>query len=144
MFSTLITNNTLLQLAGLGQVSLALGSLFIPGVLKWRSELSKVNPLIKQMFWVYAAYIFVINLSFGLLSIFCSNDLLSHSRLATIVTGFIAVYWLSRVAIQFFYFDRSALPSGKWQRVAEVVLVLLFTWFSLFYSFLFYVNLKGL
>jgi hypothetical protein len=124
----------MIHLAGAGQIVLALGSLAVPGVLRWRNELAKVQPLIKQMFWVYAAYIFVVNLCFGLLSLFDGSDLESRSALAEIITGFIAVYWISRIVIQFFYFDRRYFPAGAWHRAAEVALVAAFAFFSLVYS----------
>jgi hypothetical protein len=132
----------IIRLAGLGQVVLALGSLAVPGVLKWRLELAKVQPLIKQMFWVYAAYIFVINLCFGLLSMFDGNDLENGSALATLVSGFIALYWISRVLIQFFYFDRTNSPTDVWQRAAEVLLVIAFLFFSSVYSWVCCFNLQ--
>ena len=132
----------LVRLAGLAQVVLAIGSLTIPKVLKWRSELAKTSPLIKQMFWVYAAYIFVINLCFGLVSMFCAGDLANGSILATILIGFIALYWISRVLIQFFYFDRKNFPSGGWNRAAEVLLVVAFVFFSLVYGWAFCFNLQ--
>jgi len=130
----------ILRLAGLAQIALALGSLAIPRVLKWRAELANVQPLIKQMFWTYAAYIFVINLCFGLISFFDDQDLSNGSHLSALLTMFIAVYWLSRVLIQFLYFDRSNFPSGKWNQLAEVVLVTLFICLSVVYSYEAYAN----
>lgn len=128
-------------LAGCAQVTLALGSLAIPRALKWRLELAKTGPLTRQMFWTYAGYIFAINLSFGLISVFDRRELLNSSHLSILLCGFIAIYWISRVAIQFFYFDRSAFPAGNWNRLAEVVLVTLFILLSLIYSIAFYFNL---
>lgn len=130
----------LIKLAGLAQIVLVLGSLAIPKVLNWQAELGKVQPLIKQMFWTYAAYILVINLCFGLLSIFNVHELTNGSNLSMLVNGFIAVYWISRVLIQFFYFDRSGFPSGKWHRLAEVALVVLFVFLSAVYSWAAYYN----
>ena len=130
----------LIRLAGLAQIALVAGSPFIPKALGWKVELAKVQPLIKQMFWTYAAYILVINLCFGLLSMFDYNELTNGSNLAVIINGFIAAYWVSRVLIQFFYFDRSNFPAGKWNKVAEVVLVLLFISLSAVYSLAFYFN----
>jgi hypothetical protein len=101
-------------LAGIAQVGLVIGSLAIPSILKWRMELAKVNPLIRQMFWTYAAYILVINLCFGLLSICCAAELTDRSTLALLCNAFIAMYWISRVLIQFFYFDRASFPKGAW------------------------------
>ena len=130
----------LIRLAGLAQTTLVIGSVFIPKVLGWKGELAKVQPLIKQMFWTYAAYILVINLCFGLLSMFDYRELANGSNLAAIINGFIAAYWISRVLVQFFYFDRSNFPAGKWNKLAEVVLVLLFISLSAVYSFAFYFN----
>ncbi|MEO6978234.1 MAG: hypothetical protein ABI113_07625 [Mucilaginibacter sp.] len=130
----------LICLAGLAQIVLVAGSPFIPKTLGWKVELAKVQPLIKQMFWTYAAYILVINLCFGLLSMFDYRELTGGSNLAIIIDGFIALYWVSRVLIQFFYFDRSNFPAGKWNKLAEVVLVLLFICLSAVYSLAFYIN----
>ena len=136
--------NALIKFAGLAQVVLVIGSLAIPGILKWRVELSKVQMLIKQMFWTYAAYILVINLCFGLLSVFACRELRNGSVLAMLVTGFIAVYWISRVLIQFLYFDRTNFPSGGWNKFAEVLLVTLFIFLSVVYSQAFYINYQQL
>ncbi|RWY57049.1 hypothetical protein [Mucilaginibacter gilvus] len=132
----------LLQLAGLAQLALVAGSLAIPKVLKWGTELAKVQLLINQMFWTYAAYILIINLCFGLISLFAAGDLLNGSRLAMLITGFIAVYWISRVLIQFFYFDRSSFPVGKLNKVVEIILVSLFVSLSIVYSLAFYINFQ--
>ncbi len=130
----------LLCIAGIAQIALVIGSLVIPKILNWKPELGKVRPLIKQMFWTYAAYILVINLSFGLLSAFDFRELINGSNLAMVITGFIAVYWVSRVLIQFFYFDRRDFPTGKLNMLAEVLLVALFVFLSLVYSLACYTN----
>jgi hypothetical protein len=141
MMNTLqLSIQQLIWLAGVGQVALALGSLAIPTVLQWKVELAKPQPLIGQMFWTYAGYIFVINVCFGLLSIFDYKELTNGSRLAMLVTGFIAAYWISRVLIQFLYFDRSNFPTGKLHKLGEAMLIAAFVFFSLIYSRVCYLN----
>lgn len=135
-----ITVQDIVKLAGAGQLMLALGSLIVPKVLKWQQELGKVAPMIKRLFWVYAAYILVINCSFGLLSLLMSGQLINATPLALVVSGFIAAYWISRLAIQFLYFDRSNFPKGIWPLIGETVLVMAFVFFSSVYSYLFYLN----
>lgn len=130
------------QLAGLAQITLALGSLAVPRVLKWKTELAKTTVLIKQMFWVYAAYIFVINVCFGLVSFFRPELLLNYSVLAAMLTGFIALYWISRVLIQFFYLDRATFPKGKWPLWGEIGLMLVFLLCAVVYSLAFYHNIQ--
>lgn len=132
--------HTSLCLAGVAQIALVFGSLAVPKILNWRQELSKVQPLIKQMFWTYAAYILVINLCFGLVSVFAYRELTNGSKLAMMLNGFIAVYWISRVLIQFLYFDRKNFPTGQWNKLGEVILVTLFIFLSVVYSSAFYLN----
>lgn len=141
---TLSLIQTSVYFAGLAQIALVIGSLLIPGILNWRSELAKVQLLIKQMFWTYAAYILVINLCFGLLSVVALAELLNGSLMSILVCGFIAIYWVSRVGVQFFYFDRSSFPTGIWHRVAEAVLIILFVFLSIVYSMACYYNYQQL
>lgn len=127
-------------LSGLGQIGLILGSLAIPKVLKWKEELAKVNPLTRQMFWVYSAYIWGTNLSFGLLSAFAPHWLIEPSPLGVAVSFFIFLYWGARVVIQFTYFDRSSAPQGSLYTLAEVALVTLFVWLTVVYGYLAWLN----
>src|SRR5215213_9545576 len=124
---------TLILLAGVGQLVLIVASLAIPYVLRWSEDTARLRPLTRQVFWTYAVYIWCTNLAFGLVSL-CPNWLLDRSPLAGCVTGFITAYWVGRVLIQFFYFDRSDAPSGLHVRLAEVGLVGLFVYLSLVYS----------
>ncbi|RZM18461.1 MAG: hypothetical protein EOO88_40660 [Pedobacter sp.] len=141
---TLSLIQTAIFFAGLAQIVLVGGSLLIPGILNWTNELAKVQILIKQMFWTYAAYILVINLCFGLLSVFALAELLNGSLMSMLVCGFIAMYWVSRVGVQFFYFDRSGFPTGVWHRIAETVLIILFVFLSIVYSMACYYNYQQL
>jgi len=125
--------STLIVLAALGQLALVVASLAIPRVLGWRAETAKLRPLTRQVFWTYAAYIWATNLSFGLVSL-RPAWLLDRSPLAASVTGFMAAYWIGRVLVQFFYFDRTDAPAGISVRLAEVGLVALFVYLSAVYG----------
>lgn len=132
---------TMIFLAGISQIVLVIGSLAIPKLLNWKGELSKVSPLIKQMFWTYAGYILVTNLSFGVLSILSPASLVDGSFLATSISLFIGVYWGARIAIQFFYFDRKSAPKGPIYFLGEIGLVVMFVFFTAVYLYAFYFNL---
>lgn len=126
--------------SGIGHFALCTGSLFIPKVLQWQTHLKTLQPLLRQMFWTYAAYILVINCCFGIISVFGSYELLDHSFLAKAITLFIGVYWLSRIGIQFFYFDRSQAPKGLLYTLGEIALIGLFIVFALTYLLAFFFN----
>ncbi|MFL5342224.1 MAG: hypothetical protein ACJ8F7_18920 [Gemmataceae bacterium] len=132
---------SLLLLAGVGQLILAVGSLAIPRVLRWSDDLAKVRPLTRQVFWTYAGYIWATNVAFGLLSVSMPAALCGGGALAAAVTGFITLYWLARVVIQFVYFDRSSAPPGVRFKVAEVILVGLFVVLTAVYGWACTVNL---
>jgi len=124
----------LIVLAGVGQLGIILVSLALPRLLGWHEETAKLRPLIRQLFWTYAAYIWTTNLSFGLLSALAPGWLLDRSGLAAAVTGFITLYWGARLAIQFLYFDRSDMPVGPVYRLAELLMVASFCYLTGVYA----------
>jgi hypothetical protein len=125
---------TLLVLAGVGQLALSLVSLAIPRVLRWREETAKLRPLTRQVFWTYAGYILGFHVAFGLLSALAPQWLLARTPLARAVAGFIAVYWATRLALQFLCFDRSEKPPGAAGSLAEAALVALFVYLAAVYA----------
>jgi hypothetical protein len=133
----------LIKISGAGQLALALGSLAIPKVLAWKEKLEVLEPLVRQMFWTYAGYIFGINISFGIISLIASDELLNHSKLASFLSTLIAIYWIVRVFIQFFYFDRSSAPKGTIYILGEVGLVIGFIFLSMTYGLIAVYNLIG-
>jgi hypothetical protein len=127
---------TILVLAGVGQLGLALGSLAVPRVLRWKEDTVKLRPLTRQVFWTYAAYIWATNVGFGLLSSFAPGLLLDRSPLGRVVCGYITAYWAARLLVQFLYFDRSEAPIGAFFKVAEALLVTLFAFLTAVYGYL--------
>jgi hypothetical protein len=127
---------------GIGHLALCIGSLAIPAALNWRANLKGVNPLTRQMFWTYAGYILAINIGFGVVSIFGNTEFTNGSFLAKSISMFIGLYWLGRIGIQFFYFDRSDAPKGFIYSVGEMMLVTLFILFAATYLGTFAFNMS--
>lgn len=122
--------NTLLILAGLGQIGLAAGTLAVPKVLGWAKELAKLRPLTGQIFRTYSVYIWATNLMMGLLSALHPAWLLDGSPLARAVAFYITLYWGARLLIQFLYYDRTARPRSTQWVLAEWSLILLFAYLT--------------
>ena len=133
----------LILFAGVGQLILVAASLAIPRTLRWREDTAKLRPLTREIFWTYAAYIWTTNLCFGLLSTLAPHWLLDGSPLATVVSGFIAVYWGARLILQFAYFDRAEMTAAAWRRLAEIAAVGLFGFLTLVYGGACLLNLRG-
>jgi hypothetical protein len=133
---------SVVRLAGLGQLALAAASTAIPFILRWRAETAGLRPLLRQLFWIYAGYILGFHVAFGLLSLLAPGWLLDGSGLAAAVSGFIATYWSVRLALQFTYLDRSDAPQGPWFSAAEAALVSLFVFLSVTYTCALVANLS--
>lgn len=126
--------STLIFLSGIAQVVLSLGSIAIPFILNWRSEMTKVNVLIRNIFYTYSVYILMTNIWFGTISICLPDVLVSPSPLSAAVTIFIALYWWGRVGVQFLFGQADGRPSGIIYSLGEVVLWLLFIVLSIVYT----------
>lgn len=130
----------LLKLAGYFQLALCIGSLAIPKLLNWKGELTRTSKIIGQIFWTYAGYILAINLFFGIISIFGTHEMLEKTFLAKSISVFIFLYWLTRVLIQFFYFDTKSAPQGFIYRFGEIALVTLFMFLTGIYGIVSFLN----
>ena len=136
MTSTFGAMSAGLMLAGLGQLALALGSLALPRMLGWQAQTAKLRPLTRQVFWTYAAYIWVTNVCFGVASTFAPELFLDSTTLSKLVCGYIACYWGGRLAVQLFYFDRRDAPRGWFFTLSEVALLVLFVYLTGLYGWI--------
>jgi hypothetical protein len=123
-----------LILAGIAQLGIAASSVFIPRLLGWKEETTRLKPLTRQVFWTYASYILGFHVAFGLLSVLAPAALLDGSLLARAVCGFIAVYWAVRLTLQFVAFDRSVAAGRPLFRFAEAAYVGTFAYLVLVYG----------
>lgn len=130
----------LLKLAGFLQIAVCIGSLLIPKLLNWKGELVSVSNIIRQIFWTYAGYILVINFFFGIISIMGADYFLEKTFFAKSLSLFIFLYWLTRILIQFFYFDTKSAPQGLIYKLGEIALVTLFIFFTFVYGWLVVLN----
>jgi hypothetical protein len=134
----------LIRIAGVGHFAVAAASMGAPKVLKWREELARLSPLNRQIFSTYAGYVLTINLLFGVLAVAAPHWLTDHSPLAAAVCGFIFAYWAVRLVLQFVYYDGAQKPPGLRFKIAEVVFVLHFAYFTAVFGYAAVRNLQGL
>lgn len=131
----------LIRIAGLGHFAVVAASMGAPKVLRWRGELARLSPLNRQIFSTYAGYVLTINLLFGVLALAGPQLLIDRTPLAAIVCGFIFAYWAARLALQFVYYDGSQKPPGLRFKIAEVVFVLHFAYFTAVFAYAGAINL---
>jgi hypothetical protein len=134
--------NTLIVLAGAVQLSIVATSVLIPRLLNWRKETALLTPLTRCVFWTYAGYILGTNLWFAALAIGWPSQLLNGTPLAALVTGFISVYWLARVIVQFGWFHRALAEDRILFKIAEAGYVLGFAYVTIVFAIATILNLR--
>src|SRR4051812_28662988 len=104
----------LVLIGGVLHFGILVASALVPRVLDWKAELGKLAPLSRQLVWVHGAFIVLVILGFGVLSVTIPHELAAGSVLARGVCLFIATFWAIRLAVQFFVFDaKPYLKSGS-------------------------------
>src|SRR6185503_14169974 len=85
----------LILIAGVLHFGILIASALTPRVLDWRGELAKLDRLTQQLVWVHGAFIVLVIVGFGLLSVTLPAELASGTLLARAVCGFIAFFWIA-------------------------------------------------
>jgi len=108
----------LLWLAGLVQVAIAFANFFLPAKLKYRENLSRVSPIIRQIFVVHSVYIVGVVLFFAGVTFGFAGELTSGHGLGRFLAFAIALFWLFRAPVQLLYYDVSLRRQNRWGDLA--------------------------
>ena len=95
----------LLWVAGFVQVAIAFANFFLPAKLKYRENLSRVSPIIRQVFVVHSAYVVGVVLLFAVVTFGFAGELASGHGLGRFLAAAIALFWLFRAPVQLLYYD---------------------------------------
>ena len=124
----------LLFLGGILHFGILTGAVLVPRVLDFRGQLAKVSELLRQMVWVYAVFIFLTIVAFGTISVCFVGPLAAGTPLARAVCAFIAIFWLARLAIQFFVFDAKPYLKHWFLKLGYHGLTIVFLYHTIVYS----------
>lgn len=118
---------SLLIIGGLLHFVILIASGLTPRLLDWRGNLATLHPFLRRLFWVYGAFIVLVIISFGTLTLFKADELTSATPLARSVCAMIAIFWLARLGVQFFVFDARPFLTTAFRRVGYHGLTFLFS-----------------
>jgi len=97
---------TLIWAAGGVQLAILAANFVVPGKLRCRENLEKVPPMIRSVFVVHWIYILLMLAIFSALCFWFAPELAGGSRLGHFLSAAIALFWLPRIPIQLFVYDR--------------------------------------
>jgi hypothetical protein len=125
----------LLQIAGVLHLSLIVANAQMPKTVDLRLHIAPLPTFIRQMFWVYYAFINLCLVGFGLITFTQAKVLASGSGLAHAVCLFFTAFWTLRLLTGIFVFEmRPYLTTGPRRlgyaliNVAIIYLLAVYTW----------------
>ena len=95
-----------LWIAGGLQLLIASANFFAKRMFRYRENLAKVSPVVREVFAVQNGYIVLIQVAFATLCFAFAGELASGRPLPRYLCAFLALFWGLRLPIQLFYYDR--------------------------------------
>jgi hypothetical protein len=92
--------------AGAVHVGIIAANIPLPGRLRVRERLAGVPKFVRQIFYVHWIYIVIVVGLFAALCFGFAAELAGASGLGRLLSGFMASFWLLRIVLQIFYYDR--------------------------------------
>jgi hypothetical protein len=119
-----------LWLAGIGHFCVLIASFQVPSRLRWREDLQKLTSFNRKLMWVHGGFAVLTIIAFGTLTLALHGEMLRGDRAALGVALFIGIYWALRIAVDFFYYDRTDWPRGRGFVAGHILLTSLFVFLA--------------
>jgi hypothetical protein len=130
----------IMKLTAFTYLGLLAAGLVMPSVVGLRQHIATLPKFIRQLFWVYYAFIGLSLVCFGLGTFFLAEQLAAGTPLARAVCGFHALFRSVRLIAGTFVFDLRPYVTNRWRRVGLAAASLVFACLPIVYG---WVALKG-
>ena len=124
----------LLQIAGVLHLGLMGAGLLMPRVVRMRWHLATLPAFIRQLFWVYYAFIALCLVSFSLITIVFADTLAAGGALARALCAFLAAFWTLRLIVATFVFDMRPYLTNRFRRVGYHAINIVFAYLPVVYA----------
>ena len=85
----------------------------LPRMLRVREGVLSLPRFLKQVFYVHWTYIVIVVGFFSVLCFAFARELSGASALGRFLSVFMAAFWLLRIALQWFYYDRATMRQHR-------------------------------
>jgi hypothetical protein len=99
--------------AGAVHLGIVAANVPLPGRLRVQDRLAGVPRFLRQIFYVHWVYIVIVVGLFAALCFGFATDLAGASLLGRFLSAFIAGFWLLRIVLQIFYYDREVRRENR-------------------------------
>jgi len=127
----LLSISAWIQIAGAVQLAIGLANLPLATRLQYRKNLAGASEIVRQVFYVHAAYIVLVVLGFAALALLFPAELSSGRPIGRFLSAFLALFWLLRVPIQLFYYP---VEIRRQNRLADVIFTVAFAFLAVVFG----------
>jgi len=127
----LLSISAWIQIAGAVQLAIGLANLPLATRLQYRKNLAGASEIVRQVFYVHAAYIVLVVLGFAALSLLFPEELAGGRPIGRFLSAFLAIFWLLRVPIQLFYYPTEI---RRQNRLADVIFTVAFAFLAVVFG----------
>jgi hypothetical protein len=114
-----------LWISAMIQMAIFLANFYLPFKLQYRKNISPMAPFFRQVFIIHAAYITGVVLLFSVITFAFAPELASGRGLGRFLSATLFLFWLCRIPLQLFYYDKSIRRANRLGDVA-MTLALIF------------------
>jgi len=109
--------------AGVVQLLIAAANVLVPRILSYRDNLSRLSPIVRQVFVIHSVYIAMVVVGFSGLCFVFAPELAAEDKLGRCLSGFMAVFWALRVVLQLAYVNAEIKRTHRAGHLAYTVAV---------------------
>lgn len=92
--------------AGVVHLAIVAANFALPRRLRVRENAARLTPILRQVLYIHWLYIVIVLLIFAGLCLLFGPELAGASPLGRFLSGAMAAFWLLRIPLQLFYYDR--------------------------------------
>ena len=122
-----------LKIIGVLQIGLALLHAFFPRYFRWKEELSGLSLVSRQMMYVHTLFIGLMVLLMGVLCVTSTTELVS-TKLGNRVCLGLALFWITRLMIQFFGYSSELWRGKSFETAIHVTFSVLWVYLTATYA----------
>ena len=120
-----------LCIAAAAQLLVAGLNLFLVRIMKWEEVVARMPQLVREVFHVHAWFITITLVIFGVVTIRFAGELAAGTNnLGHWLAAGIAIFWLIRWLMQFFYYNSSHWRGKRAETIVHIVLIFLYGSFA--------------
>jgi len=123
-----------LQLAALGQLSIAVLNLFLSRILNWKPDVDRMPQLIREVFQVHAWFISITLAIFGIVTWRFAAELAQATNpIGTWLAAGIGLFWAVRFVLQLTYYNSSHWRGRVDRTIIHITLLVVYGGFAAAY-----------